>query len=57
MRESGGPRMLDARCRFRILVASRPSVSCLRLGYATTPSYFGGVFCVNRPSSRGVGHV
>lgn len=53
MRESVGPRLLDARWHFRVLVASRPSVSCLCSRYDKTPSRVDGVFWVNRPRCEG----
>jgi hypothetical protein len=57
MRESVGASTLDFRSHFRILVSSRPSLSCLLPGYAKTPSNFDGVFWVNQPSHGGDGLV
>jgi hypothetical protein len=55
MSKSVGASDLDFRAHFRILVSSRPSLSCLALLTSETPSSFGGVFCVNRqPHNRGV---
>lgn len=51
MRKSVGVSALDSRAHFRILVASRPSVGCLRLWVTKTPSNFDGVFCVNPPEA------
>ena len=55
MRKSVGVSALDSRAHFRILVASRPSVGCLRLWETKTPSNFDGVFCVNRPLASAIG--
>ena len=58
MSKSVGASDLDFRAHFRILVSSRPSLSCLAPITSGTPSFFGGVFCVNQHlRHRGVSDV